>query len=51
LDDLTAEGLVTVEGARVRPTVAGLAVADSLVRAFEIPDLMPRRATIPRFEA
>ncbi|MGD9253353.1 MAG: radical SAM family heme chaperone HemW [Holophagae bacterium] len=50
LDDLAGEGLVRVDGARVRPTVAGLAVADGLVRSFEVPDQAPRRATIPRSE-
>jgi oxygen-independent coproporphyrinogen-3 oxidase len=48
LDDLTGEGLITINGTSVRPTVAGLAVADSLVRAFEIPDQVHGRATIPR---
>jgi oxygen-independent coproporphyrinogen-3 oxidase len=48
LDDLRTEGLVTVDGARVRPTVAGLAVADGLVRSFELPDQAPGRGTIPR---
>jgi oxygen-independent coproporphyrinogen-3 oxidase len=48
LDDLRAEGLVTVDGARVRPTVAGMAVADSLVRAFELPERAAGRGTIPR---
>jgi oxygen-independent coproporphyrinogen-3 oxidase len=33
---LTAEGRVTVEGSRLVPTLAGLAVADSLARGFEI---------------
>jgi oxygen-independent coproporphyrinogen-3 oxidase len=33
---LTAEGRVTIEGSRLVPTLAGLAVADSLARGFEI---------------
>ena len=40
VDHLLADGLVTLEPPWLRPTLDGLAVADSLARAF---DLTPER--------
>jgi oxygen-independent coproporphyrinogen-3 oxidase len=37
LERWCAEGLVTVDGNRVRPTVRGMAVADALARDFSVP--------------
>jgi oxygen-independent coproporphyrinogen-3 oxidase len=38
VEQLAADSRVTVEGSRVVPTLAGLAIADSLARGFEIAD-------------
>lgn len=37
IDRLVADGLLRAEGVRVRPTVDGMAVADAMARAFDIP--------------
>ena len=37
VEQLVADGRVTLEGNRIVPTLAGLAIADSLARGFEIP--------------
>jgi len=39
IEDLTARGLLAETGGRVVPTLEGLAVADSLARAFDLGDL------------
>jgi coproporphyrinogen III oxidase-like Fe-S oxidoreductase len=36
IERLAGEGLLVVEGTALRPTLAGLAVTDSLARAFEL---------------
>ena len=41
VDRFAAEGLLTVEGDRLLPTIEGLAVADWLASRFEVPGLSP----------
>ena len=44
VERLIDEGRVVLEGARLRPTLAGMAVADGLARAFSLPEAALRDA-------
>ena len=37
IDRMVADGLLRSEGVRLRPTLDGMAIADAIARAFEIP--------------
>ena len=50
LETLEADGLVLREGARLLPTLGGLAVADGLAADFDLSESASRAVTIPIHE-
>jgi oxygen-independent coproporphyrinogen-3 oxidase len=42
VERLVGDGLLEIEGDALRPTLAGLAVTDSLARAFEVTSASPQ---------